>query len=120
MPSGFGRYHHVHRLSSIPGWRTMSPPAQKVRHGVVAPLELRDKRDKRDKRGKRGKSSLALTFPRLSRFSRSIAGGKPAFVRSPTLYAEQIEWVSVWTSSPEGRRSRGYSSPPHVSPRSFP
>ena len=88
-------------------WRTMSPPAQKVRHGVVAPLEVREKRgkslsppslelrDKRDKRDKRGKSSLALTFPRLSRFSRSIAGGKPAFVRSPTLYAEQIEWVSV-------------------------
>ena len=27
-------------------WRTMSPPAQKVRHGVVAPLEVREKRGK--------------------------------------------------------------------------
>jgi hypothetical protein len=30
----------------------MSRPAQRVRHCVFAPLEVREKRDKRDKRGK--------------------------------------------------------------------
>jgi hypothetical protein len=61
----------------------MSRPAQKVRHGVFAPLEVREKREKRgksslplplelrDKREKRGKPSLPVTFPR---FSRSISG----------------------------------------------
>jgi hypothetical protein len=63
----------------------MSRPAQKVRHGVFAPLEVRDKRDKRsksplplplelrDKRDKRDKPITPLTF---SRFSRTLTGGK--------------------------------------------
>ena len=59
----------------------MSRPAQKVRHGVFAPLEVRDKRDKRsksplplplelrDKRDKRDKT----TPPHLSALIALIA-----------------------------------------------
>ena len=66
----------------------MSRPAQRGRHGVFAPLEVREKRDKRgksplplplelrDKRDKRGKSSrmtVRIRFGNKRRFSRPAA-----------------------------------------------
>ena len=86
-------FQHVFKRLGLPRFLRpiQGPPrdAEIVRHGVFPLLEVRDKRDKRDK------PSLPLTFPRSSRFSRTIAGGKPALVRSPTLYAEQIECYSA-------------------------
>jgi hypothetical protein len=69
----FKRPRLLRHLLSLQG-----PPrdAQIVRHGVFAPLEVRYKRDRR------GKWSLALTFPRFSRFSRILTDRKPALNRS--------------------------------------
>src|ERR1035441_6683123 len=85
----------------------MSRPAQKVRHGVFVPLEVREKRDKRgksplplplelrDKRDKRDKPISPSPFRAVRALS--LVANEQLF-RQPPHYAEQIEWVSVWTS----------------------
>ena len=62
------------------------------------PLELRDKRDKRDK-------PISPSPFRAVR-ALSLVANEQLF-RQPPHYAEQIEWVSVWTSSTEGADRAG-------------
>jgi hypothetical protein len=72
-------FQHVFKRLRLPRFlpSIQRPPrnAQVVRHGVFAPLEVRQKRDKR------GKSSLPLAFTLFSRFSRPFTGCKPALDR---------------------------------------